>query len=98
MQLRNIYKMDKAVIFISFTNSQNQSIQNCIDYFTSCGDSFDFFLITNTDFLVDGIERSNTLFIKKIKNFNDMIAQVFYRDAKGLHPDNFGPVRLKTKD
>ena len=26
------------------------------------------------------------------------LAQVFYRDAKGLHPDNFGPVRLKTKD
>ena len=59
--------MDKAVIFISFTNSQNQSIQNCIDYFTSCGDSTDFFLITNTDFLIDGIERSNTLLIKKFK-------------------------------
>ena len=26
------------------------------------------------------------------------LAQVFYRDAKGLHPDNFGPVRLKTKE
>ncbi|GIR49612.1 MAG: hypothetical protein CM15mP58_17090 [Burkholderiaceae bacterium] len=25
------------------------------------------------------------------------LAQVFYRDAKGLHPDNFGPVRLKNK-
>ena len=25
------------------------------------------------------------------------VAQVFYRDAKGLHPDNFGPVRLKSK-
>ncbi|RZP21843.1 MAG: acyltransferase [Burkholderiaceae bacterium] len=23
------------------------------------------------------------------------LAQVFYRNAKGLHPDNFGPVRLK---
>ena len=57
--------MDKAIVFISFTNSQNQSIKNCIDYFTVRGDSVDFFLITNTDFLVDGIERSNTLFIKK---------------------------------
>jgi len=80
--------MDKAVIFISFTNSQNQSIQNCIDYFTSCGDSTDFFLITNTDFLIDGIERSNTLLIKKIQNFNDMIAQVFYRKNK-KHLENF---------
>ncbi len=26
------------------------------------------------------------------------VAQVFYRDAKGLHPNNFGPVRLKSKD
>ena len=26
------------------------------------------------------------------------LAQAFYRDAKGLHPDNFGPVRLKSKD
>jgi len=80
--------MDKAVIFISFTNSQNQSIQNCIDYFTSCGDSTDFFLITNTDFLIDGIERSNTLLIKKIKDFNDIIAQVFYRENK-KHLGNF---------
>ena len=26
------------------------------------------------------------------------LAQVFYGDAKGLHPNNFGPVRLKPKD
>ena len=26
------------------------------------------------------------------------LAQIFYRDAKGLHPDNFGPVRLKSKN
>ena len=26
------------------------------------------------------------------------LAKVFYRDAKGLRPDNFGPVRLKSKD
>ncbi len=26
------------------------------------------------------------------------LAQIFYRDAKGLHPENFGPVRLKSKD
>ena len=25
------------------------------------------------------------------------LAQVFYRDAKGLHPRNFGPVRLQSK-
>ena len=88
MQSRNIWTMDKAIVFISFTNSQNQSIKNCIDYFTVRGDSVDFFLITNTDFLVDGIERSNTLFIKKIKTFNDMIAQVFYRNNK-KHLENF---------
>ena len=88
MQSRNIWTMDKAIVFISFTNSQNQSIKNCIDYFTVRGDSVDFFLITNTDFLVDGIERSKTLFIKKIKTFNDMIAQVFYRNNK-KHLENF---------
>ena len=26
------------------------------------------------------------------------LAQAFYRDAKGLHPSKFGPVRLKPKD
>ena len=26
------------------------------------------------------------------------IARVFYRSAKGLHPGNFGPVRLKSKN
>ena len=25
------------------------------------------------------------------------MAQLFYKDAKGLHPDNFGPVQLKSK-
>ena len=26
------------------------------------------------------------------------LAQAFYRDAKGLYPDNFGPVRLQSKN
>ena len=26
------------------------------------------------------------------------LAQEFYRDAKGLHPDNFGPLRLQSKN
>ena len=26
------------------------------------------------------------------------LAQEFYREAKGFHPDNFGPVRLKSND
>jgi len=40
--------MKKAIIFLSFTASQNQSIHNCIDYFerSDC-ENTDFLIVSN---------------------------------------------------
>jgi len=72
--------MKKAIIFLSFTTSQNQSIQNCIDYF-KCYDSkkTDFLIVSNAGHIPNGITDSNQLQLTKVTNWQQGLKQIFLR-------------------
>ena len=75
--------MNNAILFLSFTNSQNQSILNCIEYFKlNINDNVDIYLITNTKFVIDGIKESNQLHIKKVDSLSKLFNQLFFRKNK----------------
>jgi len=79
--------MNKAIIFLSFTTSQNQSIQNCIDYF-KCSDSknADLLIISNAGHIPNGITDSNQLQLTKVTNWQQGFKQIFLRqNSRKLH-------------
>ena len=63
--------MKKAIIFLSVTTSQNQSIQNCIDYFKcSDGKNTDFLIVSNASHISKGITDSNQLQLTKVEEID----------------------------
>ena len=72
--------MKKAIIFLSVTTSQNQSIQNCIDYFKcSDGKNTDFLIVSNAGHISKGITDSNQLQLTKVTNWQQGFKQIFLR-------------------
>lgn len=69
-----------AIIFLSFTTSQNQSIQNCIDYFKRSDiKNTDFFIVSNAGHIPKGITDSNQLQLAKVTNWRQGLRQILLR-------------------
>ena len=72
--------MKKAIIFLSFTASQNQSIHNCIDYFerSDC-ENTDFLIVSNAGHIPKEIPKSNQLQLTKVTNWRQGLRQIILR-------------------
>ncbi|MDC0479892.1 alpha-2,8-polysialyltransferase family protein [Candidatus Marinimicrobia bacterium] len=72
--------MKKAVIFLSFTASQNQSIQNCIDYFKQSNrENVDLFLISNAGHIPNGITNTHQLNLTKVTRWQIGLQQILFK-------------------
>ena len=80
--------MKKAIIFLSVTTSQNQSIQNCIDYFKrSDSKNTDFLIVSNAGHIPNGITDSNQLQLTKVTNWGEGLIQILLRQySRKLNP------------
>ena len=75
--------MHKAIIFLSFTTSQNQSIQNCINYFKYNNKKVnEFYFISNTKSSLKHIKKYNQLQLTKITSWNDGMSQILFKKNK----------------
>jgi len=75
--------MKKAIIFLSFTSSQNQSVQNCIHSLgLSDSKETDIFMISNASNIPKIILESNRLQLCKISHWKEGLKQIFLRQNK----------------
>lgn len=75
--------MNKAIIFLSFTTSQNQSIQNCINYFKRVKpNNINYYIISNVNNIPKEIKDSHKLILTKISNWHKALHQILFKSNK----------------